>query len=73
MGIYYVEIVDNEFKELKKRFLVQKKIVNNDFEKGLHLNGGGGGIYGEDNSTHKKIRRGGIKTSYQRHKGVSFG
>ena len=40
MGIYYVEIVDNEFKELKKRFLVQKKIVNNDFEKGLHLNGG---------------------------------
>ena len=43
MGIYYVEIVDNEFKELKKRFLVQKKIVNNDFEKGLHLNGGGGG------------------------------
>ena len=45
MGIYYVEIVDNEFKELKKRFLVQKKIVNNDFEKGLHLNGGGvGGV-----------------------------
>ena len=44
MGIYYVEIVDNEFKELKKRFLVQKKIVNNDFEKGLHLNGRGGGV-----------------------------
>ena len=33
MGIYYVEIVDNEFKELKKIFLVYKKIVNNDLKK----------------------------------------
>ncbi len=44
MGIYYVEIVDNECKELKKRFLIQKKIVINDFEKGWQLDGGGGGF-----------------------------
>ena len=42
MGICYVKIVDNEFKGLKKVFLVQKKIVNNDFEKSLHFKGGEG-------------------------------
>ena len=44
MGICYVKIVDNEFKGLKKVFLDQKKMVNNDFEKSLHIDGGGANL-----------------------------
>ena len=42
MSIFYEAMVYNKFYGMKKVFLVEKKFVNNDFEKSLHFEGGGG-------------------------------
>ena len=41
MGIFYEKMVYNKFYGLKKVFLVEKIMVNNEFEKSLHFMGGG--------------------------------
>ena len=47
MSIFYETMVYNKFYGLKKVFLVEKKIVNNDFEKSFHFEGGGRGQFGK--------------------------